>query len=206
MFDWQSVVRRGQTVAGRKVPVVLFHDWGMHGMFWMKIPPSERELWMRVRGAEIYAAGGFFAFPVHGASGSDAGRDGTLREIARQTAFYAANRELYLKARPVAVDCVKGDTADLSTALWVRDSPPAVIVHAINRRTAGGAPMLRKSVKLLLPLDARPRSVTVTSPDGRGIQGEVKHDGDGLSLILSELEAYDVAVLEFDKPPVLKAR
>ena len=33
---------------------------------WLAVRPSERELWMRTRGAEIYAAGGFFAFPVLG--------------------------------------------------------------------------------------------------------------------------------------------
>lgn len=203
MADWQSIVRHGQTAAGRKVPVVLFHDWGFGGFPWLKVPPSDRELWMRVRGAEIYAAGGFFAFPILGPFGCDAGRDGTLREVARQTAFYAAHRDLYLKARPVAVDFTKGETAGLSTALWVRDSPPAVIVHAINRQTANGAPAPRKSVKLILPFDSAPRAVQVVSPDGREVRAEIGHDANGLSLTLSALEAYAVAVLEFDKLPAL---
>lgn len=73
----------GVGLAGRKVPVVLFHDWGFEGFPWMEISPDDRRLWIRVRGAEIYVAGGFFAFPVQGPFGNDARREGTLAEVAR---------------------------------------------------------------------------------------------------------------------------
>ena len=75
---WAQSVRHGRALAGGPVPVVFFHDWGFDGFPWMRVPAADRELWMRVRGAEIYAAGGCFAFPVTGPSGCDALKDGTL--------------------------------------------------------------------------------------------------------------------------------
>ncbi|NQT53670.1 hypothetical protein HQ576_16550, partial [bacterium] len=101
---WGSTVGTGWALAGRRVPVVFFHDWGFGGFPWLKVPSEDRRLWMRVRGAEIYAAGGFFAFPVHGPFGQDALRDGTLAEVARQTAYYQRHRRLYLDARPIGFE------------------------------------------------------------------------------------------------------
>ena len=102
------------------MPVVLFHDWGFGDppFPWLAVPPSERETWMRVRGAEIYAAGGFFAFPVLGPFGCDAAKDGTLGEIARQTAFYQAHRDLYLRARYIGSEAVTSSEDRLSLAAW----------------------------------------------------------------------------------------
>jgi hypothetical protein len=116
--EWASTVQAGWALAGRgredgsagaspsrrRVPVVYFHDWGFGGFPWMQISPADRRLWMRVRGAEIYAAGGFFAFPVHGPFGNDAARDATLGEVARQTAFYQRNKALFLNAHLVGFE------------------------------------------------------------------------------------------------------
>ena len=98
---WRSLVESGRELAGKTVPVVLFHDWGFGEtpFPWMAVSPADRELWMRTRGAEIYAAGGFFAFPVLGPFGCNAAQDGTLGCIATQAAFYQAQRSLYLKSR-----------------------------------------------------------------------------------------------------------
>lgn len=78
-----------------------------------------------------------------------------------------------------------------------------MIVHAIHRQTADGAPAPRQSVKLVLPFDSAPRAARVVSPDGREVRAELGHDANGLSLTFSALEAGAVAVLEFDKPPAL---
>lgn len=99
LSNWRSIVQQGYRVVGKRVPVVLFHDWGFGNppFPFLAVPPSERETWIRIRGAEIYAAGGFFAFPVLGPFGCDANKDGTLPVITRQTAFYQRHRDLYLK-------------------------------------------------------------------------------------------------------------
>ena len=122
--QWGSTVAAGWGMAGRKVPVVLFHDWGFGGFPWMEVSPEDRRLWIRVRGAEIYAAGGFFAFPVHGPSGNDARQDGTLPEIARQSRFYHEHQDLYLDAELLGFESLETSETGLSLALWRRTSPP----------------------------------------------------------------------------------
>ncbi|MCX7009493.1 MAG: hypothetical protein NTY53_19990, partial [Kiritimatiellaeota bacterium] len=109
LSHWAGQVRRGHALAERKVPVAFFHDWGFGEppFPWMAVPPADRELWMRVRGAEIYAAGGCFAFPVTGPFGCDALKDGTLGTITHLTRFYREHADLYRHAKPLALDTLK---------------------------------------------------------------------------------------------------
>ncbi len=197
MNDWASVVREGWFVSGRKVPVVLFHDWGFGGFPWTEVPPSDREIWMRVRGAEIYAAGGFFAFPVSGlANFQDAFRDGTLSEIARQTTFYQRHRELYRNALPIAFDELKTEPEQLSTALWVRFDPPTLLLHIINRRTKDFR-LQKVSASVWLPTKDLPLKVSAFSPDTVKSEVKLEQEGEQLKLTLTELEAYTVVELQF---------
>ena len=115
--QWGSTVASGWGLAGKRLPVVLFHDWGFGGFPWMEIPPDDRRLWIRVRGAEIYAAGGFFAFPVRGPSGNDARQDGTLSEIARQSQFYHQHQDLYLDAELLGFEPLETSEPGLRLAL-----------------------------------------------------------------------------------------
>ncbi|NQT85405.1 hypothetical protein HQ560_01490, partial [bacterium] len=189
---------------GRRVPVVLFHDWGYGGFPWLKVPPADRVLWMRVRGAEIYAAGGFFAFPVHGPFGQDALRDGTLGEVARQTAFYQRHRDLFLKAQLLGFERLDTKAPLLSLALWRRDVPPALYLHVINRQTADGRPTVRRDVTVRIPTPQMPKAVRVVSPDWDGEKaGTASKDGDGVAIVLPQVEAYAVAVLDYDILPAL---
>ena len=200
--EWGSTVVAGWGIVGRKVPVVLFHDWGFGGFPWMKVPPEDRRLWIRVRGAEIYAAGGFFAFPVHGPAGNDARLDGTLPEIARQSRFYHEHRDLYLDAELLGFEPLETGEAGLSLALWQRTSPPSLILHAINRQASDGRPTHRGPVAVTLPTGCVPKSVRIVSPDRQGSQrGEARASGGKLTVTLPELEAYSVAILEYDRLP-----
>ncbi|MCS7192819.1 MAG: hypothetical protein NZ937_07560 [Armatimonadetes bacterium] len=200
MKDWASVVREGWFVSGRKVPVLLFHDWGF-GFPWTEVPPSDREIWIRVRGSEIYASGGFFAFPVSGlANSQDAFRDGTLDEIARQTAFYQKNSRLYKDAIPIAFDELQTKPEQLSTALWVKFEPPTLLVHIINRQMKDF--QLRKgSVDLWIPVKDFPQKVNVFSPDDTKKDVKIQWDGKQLTLTLAEIEAYSVIELQFKDFP-----
>ncbi len=201
MPDWHRTVREGWYEAGKKVPVVFFHDWGFDGFPWMRATPSERELWMRTRGAEIYAAGGFFAFPVLGPFGNDALRDGTLREVARQSMFYRRHKELYLRAQLVDVEGVKSEQPLLSTALWLRQSPPALMVHVVNRQVRGTTLVKRRNVSLSVPVQTIPRKATAFSPDGEAQTVRVERVAGGIRLHLPELIAYCVIVLEYPHLP-----
>ena len=137
---WRSTVKQGHGTVGRRVPVVLFHDWGFGDppFPFLAVPPSEREIWMRVRGAEIYAAGAFFAFPVLGPFGCDAQRDGTLHVIQQQTAFYQRHRDLYLRGRYAGSDALASDVPNLTLAAWQLDERPVAAAsrHQSQYRTA----------------------------------------------------------------------
>jgi hypothetical protein len=209
--QWGSTVAAGWGLAGRRVPVVFFHDWGFGGFPWLEVPPEDRRLWIRVRGAEIYAAGGFFAFPVHGPFNNDCRLDGTLEEIARQSEFYHRHKDLYLDAELLGFDLPQADDPQLSLALWRRQSPPSLILHAINRRTEQGRLIARKSVAVSLPTDREPKRVGVVSPDWPGEKpGKVATQlrsapgGGRLIVTLPEFEAYSVAILDYDQLPELK--
>jgi len=202
--QWGSIVAGGWSMAGRKVPVVLFHDWGFGGFPWMKIPPEDRRLWMRVRGAEIYAAGGFFAFPLHGPDGNDARKDDTVAEIARQSRFYHAHQDLYLDADLLGFEPLDTSQPDLSLALWQRTTPPSLILHVINRQAADGKPRQRGTVSVTLPTDRLPQSVTIVSPDWPGAKPGACRLRDGkLIVTLPELEAYNVAILQYAELPAV---
>lgn len=205
MLDWAGIVRTGRAVAGKRVPVVLFHDWGMNGFPYQKVPTPQRNLWNRIRGAEIYAAGGFYAFPVHGPFGCDAKNDGTLAEIARQTRFYQQNRALYLAGELLSVDSLKIDQPLVSASLWKRDQSPALIVHVVNRKTTAGTTIdKRRDITLELPTGVLPKSITTVSPDWDGPRTADAKLVDGkVKLVIPEVEAYVVAVLQYESLPPL---
>lgn len=200
--DWATTVSAGRALAGGPVPVVFFHDWGFNGFPWMEVPPPERELWMRVRGAEIYAAGAFFAFPVHGPMGNDALLDGTIREVARQSAFYQRHKDLYLKARLMGFEPLVTKEPQLSVALWRRENPPALLLHVINRQASEAKPIRRTNIAVTIPAATQPKRVSLVSPDWSGEQpGSARREGSGVTVTLPQLEAYAVAVLDYDAVP-----
>jgi hypothetical protein len=202
--EWASTVAAGWGLAEKRVPVVLFHDWGFGGFPWMEVSPEERRLWMRVRGAEIYAAGGFFAFPVNGPQGNDARHDGTLAEIARQSAFYHRHQDLYLDAELVGFEPLETSTSGLSLALWRQPTPPSLVLHVINRLAKETEPVRRGPVTVSIPVDRLPQDVRVVSPDWPGEKrGEATLRGGRLSVTVPELEAYSVAILSYAALPEL---
>lgn len=199
---WGATVGSGWALAEQRVPVVLFHDWGFNGFPWMKVPPEDRRLWMRVRGAEIYAAGGFFAFPVHGPMGQDALNDGTLAEIGRQSAFYQRNRDLYLRGRLLSFEPLKADRELLSLSLWEGPDSHSLLLHVINRNAKDGQLQPQSNVALTLPTAEMPRAVRIVSADWPGeVAGQAKLNEGRLVVTLPRLEAYAVAILDYDRTP-----
>ncbi len=203
---WHDLVVKGRELTDQTVPVVLFHDWGMGDppFPWMAVPPSQREIWLRTRAAEIYAAGAFFAFPVLGPHGCDAGRDGTLATIIRQTAFYQAHRNLYLHGHFLGADSVQSDQPALSLAAWAGDTPNTVVLHVINRQMRDGQLEPRKPVILTVPLSAMPEAAEAMSPDWPGTRPvSCVQSGSQLRVSLPEVEAYAVIRLHYRQAPDL---
>ena len=201
---WNSFVRKGWDVAACPVPVVFSQDWGGLGgtpiFAWMELSPSEKDLWIRVRGAEIYASGGFFAFPIWGPFGFDAMRDGTIGEIARQTEFYQRNKLLYLQSK--FISSIKTEHPFLSVALWKREKPPALLLHVINRETVEGKLKRQTNVTVDLPVVELPKKITVFSPDFQGTKsGKAVKKGESVNVEIPELEAYALVVLDYKRLP-----
>ncbi len=205
---WRAQVVAGHDAAGADVPVVFFHDWGFGDtpFPWMAVPASEREVWMRTRGAEIYAAGGFFAFPVLGPFGCDAGRDGTLPLIAKLTAFYQRNRALYLGARWLGGECVRTSAPLISASATWQAAGKTLVVHAINRDARAGVLQRRGPVTLRLAAGRAPISATMVSPDFEGARPvTVRLSGKHLVVTLPALDAYTVVRLKVAREPDLAA-
>ncbi len=201
--QWRGLVTQGHELAGRRVPVVLFHDWGMGDppFPWLAVPPAQRELWMRTRAAEIHAAGAFFAFPVLGPFGCHAGRDGTLPAIARQTAFYRAHRDVYLRGRFLGSDALRTNTERLSLAVWAGDAPGVVRLHVVNRAAQDGRVQPRSNVHVDVPISRAPDGgASAVSPDWDGARPvRTEAQGDRLRVMLDELDAYAVVELRFGR-------
>jgi len=203
---WRTLVQRGHDVAEKQVPVVLFHDWGFGDppFPWLAVRPSEREVWMRTRGAEVYAAGGFFAFPVLGPFGCDAAKDGTLRTIAKQAAFYQANRDLYLRGRFLGCETLRTDADLLSLSAWWHPDRHAVLLHVINRNVQDGRLLARRNVAIELPVSPLPETAAVISPDWDGERtATCRATANGIEVTLADLDAYAVAILRYAEPPDL---
>ncbi len=201
---WRSLVTRGRRLAGSDVPVVLFHDWGFGDppFPWLAVAPSEREVWMRTRGAEIYAAGAIFAYPVLGPFNCDAARDGTFSTIARQTAFIKRNRDLYQESDWLGSDGIDSDPSHLSLAAWWNEGRGTLVIHVINRNVRDGALIPAQNVTLRTPLTELPTDPRVISPDFDGERAaDCKATKDGIEISFGPLDAYSIVLLKYEKQP-----
>jgi hypothetical protein len=201
---FRAQVTAAQSAAGRNVPVVFFHDWGFGDIPfpWMAIPPSQREIWMRTVAAEVYASGGFFAFPVQGPFGCDAGRDGTLALMAHLTEFYQRHRDLYLHSAFLGCETVRASEPRLSLAVYRRTDQPALVVHVINRDARDGRLVPRGPIQLSLQLPAAPLAATIVSPDFEGERRiRARMAGRRLEMTIPRLEAYSLLSLRYRAMP-----
>jgi len=197
---WRQRIVSAQRIAGKPVPVVLFHDWGFGDtpFPFLAMPVGDRELWIRIRGAEIYAAGGFLAFPVLGPFGCNAAADGTLGTIQRQAIFYRTHRDVYTKGRYVGCRGLKTQSPNLSVAVWQLQDPKTAAVHVINRAVENGQPRAIEKLRLVLPTRSVPVAAKAYSPDWAGaVEVSVQSTPDGIAYTLPRLEAYAVVIASF---------
>ena len=206
--SWRADVERGQRLAGKPVPTVLFHDWGFGQppFPFQAVAPAERRLWMRTRGAEIFAAGAFFAFPVLGPFGCDAERDGTLETITTLSAFYRQHRGLFIDADYLGCSAPSSTTPRLSLAVAARRNAQALVLHVINRNAGNGELLPQTNVMIRLPVAATLTRAWSVSPDFAGEHPVPCHaNAGGLEVNLDRLEASTVVVLEMKTAPDVRA-
>ena len=155
---WRSEYLRSRALMeGKDVPIMVFHDWG-EGMPWEQIQPNERVAWLGAYAPEVFAAGLFFAYPVHGPFGSDASKDGTLETLQQQARFVAQVTPLlhHLEWQAPEIASYPGKA---EIAVQAQPARKRVIVHVINRSYAGLDPVFQKAGKLRVALAVRPLSV-----------------------------------------------
>lgn len=93
----------------------------------------------------------------------------------------------------------------MSLALWRRASPPSLILYVINHHVADGTIAPRGPIAVRLPVDREPTHVRVASLDWAGEKpGTARAGSSGLTVELPSLEAYYVAILDYDTLPVVK--
>lgn len=200
---WRSTVAAGRSLAGRRVPVVFFHDWGFGGFPWIKVPAGDRRLWLRVRAPEIYAAGAIFAFPVQGPMGNDAQADGTLPDIIRLARFFRQYKDLFLKGTLLGFAQATSPQPHVGLALWEDRAQSRLMVHVINRQVAEGRPA-RRPITIELPVSVAPRAVEVVSPEGESREpASCRVEQDKLRVELPVVDAYCAVLLRFDELPVV---
>jgi len=203
---WRTMVQTGQTIAGSPVPVVIFHDWGFANppFPWMAVSPNDQVVWMRTRGAEIYAAGGFFAFPVHGPFKCDAGANGTLSTIAHLTEFYQRRRDMFLHSKWLGSETLTSDNPLVSLSASWMPATKTVVVHAINRDVREGFIRPQGPVMIFLPVAKAPVAAVAVSPDFDGEREVAFRETDGtLNLTLPSLDAYTAILLRYAREPNL---
>jgi hypothetical protein len=205
---WRSIVEQGQEIAGKPVPVVLFHDWGFGDPPFplMAVPVEDRLIWMRTRCAEIYAAGGRFAFPMLGPAGCDAEKNGTLPLIAHLASFYRQHREIFTDQKWLGDRSVSANVTGLSIASTWTASQSALAIHVINRNLKNGSLSPMGPVELRLPIDDLPDRAEVITPDAGPIPVATVRKSSGRTVVdISQVEAHAIVLLHYSIEPSLSA-
>lgn len=202
LAEFRGHVERSRFLLKKDVPVVIFHDWGKGFPWWDDLTGPERKLWMRLYAPEIYAAGAWFAFPVHGPFGDDCRKDDSLGEIKKMTEYYRRESDLYHGAKWLSARAVKLDREGIACAATCRPDKGRLMVHLINHDVdaARMAPVPIANLKVRLPRLGAVRSVSIASPDLPGRVAGQAAEADGQTTIcVPALEAYDVVVIEYDR-------
>lgn len=163
--DWRAVYERSRVLMnGRDVPIVAFHDWD-EGMPWQRLSPAERVAWLKAYAPEVFAAGIFFAYPVHGPFGPDVRTDGTLPVIQQQARFVKSIAPLLhgLEWQDPGTAAFSGKA---EVTIQGQLDARRLVVHLVNRDYEGLTPRLQRGT-LRVALPSRPTRVSVQSVESQ---------------------------------------
>lgn len=165
LAQWRGDYARSRTLMDSKdVPIMVFHDWG-DGMPWEQLKPAERVAWLDAYAPEVFAAGLFFAYPVHGPFGSDASTDGTLATIQSQARFVRRIAPLLhgVQWQDPGAGAFSG-RAEIT--IQAQPAERRLVVHLINRDYDALTPRVRTDGRLRLALAVRPTRVILYQVEG----------------------------------------
>jgi len=205
LHKWRSDVLLGRELVDKDAPVVFFHDWGF-GMPWNEIPVIDRINWLRIYVAEIYSAGAYFAFPVHGPY-NDAKRDGTFEWIGYLSQFYLNYSNIYrsrswLSPRQVSIVNRTTGKGGISVAFWEHEELQRRAIHLVNHRFQNYMLVPQHDLLLELPSASFPTRVYAISPSFEGERLlKFSMEADTIRIRLPELEDYVVILLDYEGLP-----
>jgi hypothetical protein len=185
-----------ESVGGSEVPVLVFLDWPTKTMDrYYELPASERLDYVRLRLAEAYALGLWFAVPLQTATDNNTATVlGTLPLIKQQRAFYDGHRELFQPVRELeAISVSSAEVRHTRTEL----ADGRQVIHLLNHAYASGF-LPQANVKLRLTRGKLEGRATAYSPDWSdqaGLELEATANGDEFELTLPKLTASAVVVV-----------
>jgi hypothetical protein len=156
---YRATVLRGNDLAGHAVPTTFFHDWGFGGFPFRELKEEEQIKWIRTCAPEIYAAGGFYVFPVQIPG------ERLLSVIQKHADFYQAHKQWFHGGEWLGTRGIQSSVKGLSTAVWQFPSLKQRVVHIINHNYADKRITPQRDVLVKIPSAKRPASVTCASPD-----------------------------------------
>ena len=193
---YRATVERGNELAGRPVPTTFFHDWGFGGFPFKELKEEEQVKWIRVYAPEVYAAGGYYVFPVQLAG------DWLLSVIKAHAEFYQAHKQWFHGGEWLGTRNVVCSVKGLTTVTWQFPARKQRVVHIINHNYANRQIAPQRDVEVRVPSSKRPISVTCASPGFREDKPVPFDWGDGQAKVrLDQIDAYVCLALTYEELP-----
>jgi len=192
---YRNIVIRGHQLAGKEVPVVFFHDWGFNGFPFGQLPDGERVKWMKVYAPEIYAAGGYFCFPVNIAGKA------SLELIKRYASWFQDYRQIFHGGEWITSRSLRADRSGIALAFYEFSERNQRVVHVINHNFDGDI-VPQRGVRLSVPSGTAPERVRWVSPeikDEKLLEFSVANGA--VELEVPRLEGYAAIIIDYEKLP-----
>jgi hypothetical protein len=193
--NYRYLKDKSAQIAG-DVPVAVFIDWPTDMMTaYLNLPPSEKQDYWRIFGAEAYANGLFPSFHLKDTLNPPAEQYGMLGFLQTYSQFYKDHRALY-RDTTYGTQTVRVEVGNVSASLLVQRRGGARALHLVNHNYDQGiTPQTGFSVEI--DLASCPRQVTMVSPDFAGSKVAASTCSQGkLRVTVDQLDYYDVLVLK----------
>jgi hypothetical protein len=197
---WRGALDRSRRLLGRDVPVMFFHDWGDGFPYWGRLTGDEHKLWLRVYAPEIYAAGGFFAFPVHGPFGCDSRKDGSVAVIRKLAEFFNTHAALYRNTKWLSERQVVADRPGITCLAKYQAGAQRLLLHLANRACAKDSVELApvKDLRLSFPVLGETVRAAIVSPDlEEALAATPATDAGKTSVVIPSLVSYALVSVEY---------
>jgi hypothetical protein len=181
---------------GTEVPMLLFLDYIAPPLNrYYALPLQGRKDYFRLFGAEAYALGIMFAFPLAVTSdGNTATVLGMMDFFKQLQTYYKRHGNLYLGTQEL-VDVPTVSAPNVTTVLS-KASDGSIVLHLINHNYAAGT-IVQHDVTASFPLAAPPTSVKLVSPDfAMDKTASFTYTAGTVTVAVGDVDAYVAVVVE----------